>query len=142
DGTGAAPGYDLLGAFTGSEGTMGVATKIVVRLTRIPAAVTTLLAGFGTTGEGGAAVSAIIATGIVPAAIEMMDALSIEAAEAAVHCNYPRGAGAVLVVELDGPAADVEAATAAVREICEKARATETRAAAHPPDRAAVGARL
>jgi glycolate oxidase len=140
DGTGAAPGYDLLGAFTGSEGTMGIVTKIIVRLTRIPAAVTTLLAGFGTTGEGGAAVSAIIAAGIVPAAIEMMDALSIEAAEAAVHCNYPAGAGAVLVVELDGPAADVEAETAAVRETCEKAGATEIRAAADPAERAVIWA--
>ena len=140
DGTGAAPGYDLLGAFTGSEGTMGIATKIIVRLTRIPAAVTTLLAGFGTTGEGGAAVSAIIAAGIVPAAIEMMDALSIEAAEAAVHCNYPAGAGAVLVVELDGPAADVEAETAAVRALCEKAGATEIRAAADPAERAVIWA--
>ncbi len=140
DGTGAAPGYDLLGAFTGSEGTMGIATKVVVRLTRIPAAVTTLLAGFGTTGEGGAAVSAIIAAGIVPAAIEMMDALSIEAAEAAVHCNYPAGAGAVLVVELDGPAADVEAETEAVKEICAKAGATEIRAAADPAERAVIWA--
>jgi len=140
DGTAAAAGYDLLGAFTGSEGTMGIVTKIIVRLTRMPAAVTTLLAGFGTTGEGGAAVSAIIAAGIVPAAIEMMDALSIEAAEAAVHCNYPAGAGAVLVVELDGPAADVEAETAAVREICEQAGATEIRAAADPDERAVIWA--
>ena len=140
DGTGAAPGYDLLGTFTGSEGTLGIVTKIVVRLTRIPAAVTTLLAAFGTTGDGGAAVSAIIAAGIVPAAIEMMDALSIEAAEAAVHCNYPAGAGAVLIVELDGPEADVEAETAAVRDICEKAGATEIRAAADPAERAVIWA--
>src|ERR1035437_6039800 len=107
DGTGAAAGYDLLGAFTGSEGTLGIVTKIVVKLTRIPQAVTTLLAAFGTTGAGGGAVSAIIGAGIVPAAIEMMDALAIEAAEAAVHCQYPAGAGAVLIVELDGPEADV-----------------------------------
>ncbi|HEY2579803.1 MAG TPA: FAD-linked oxidase C-terminal domain-containing protein [Streptosporangiaceae bacterium] len=140
DGTGAAPGYDLMGAFTGSEGTLGVVTKVVVRLTRIPAAVTTLLAGFGTTGEGGAAVSAIIAAGIVPAAIEMMDALSIEAAEAAVQCNYPAGAGAVLIVELDGPEADVAAETAAVREICENTGATEIRAAADPAERAVIWA--
>jgi glycolate oxidase len=140
DGTGAAPGYDLMGAFTGSEGTLGVVTKIVVRLTRIPAAVTTLLAGFGTTGEGGAAVSAIIAAGIVPAAIEMMDALSIEAAEAAVRCDYPEGAGAVLIVELDGPEADVAAETAAVQEICANAGATEIRAAADPAERAAIWA--
>jgi glycolate oxidase len=140
DGTGASPGYDLLGAFTGSEGTLGIVTKVIVRLTRIPAAVTTLLAGFGTTGEGGAAVSAIIAAGIVPAAIEMMDALSIAAAEAAVHCNYPEGAGAVLVVELDGPEADVEAETSAVRRICEQAGAFEIRAAADPAERAVIWA--
>jgi glycolate oxidase len=140
DGTGAAPGYDLLGAFTGSEGTLGIVTKIVVRLTRIPAAVTTLLAGFGSTGEGGAAVSAIIAAGITPAAIEMMDALSIEAAEAAVHCNYPDGAGAVLIVELDGPEADVEAETAAVRQICTGAGAFELRIAADPAERAVIWA--
>ena len=107
DGTGAAPGYDLVGAFTGSEGTLGIVTKIVVRLTRIPQVVTTLLAAFATTGAGGAAVSAIIGAGILPAAIEMMDALAIEAAEAAVACHYPAGAGAVLIVELDGPEADV-----------------------------------
>ena len=109
DGTGAAPGYDLLGAFIGSEGTLGIATKIVVKLTRIPEAVTTLLAAFRTMGAGGAAVSAIIGSGILPAAIEMMDALAIEAAEAAVACRYPEGAGAVLIVELDGPAGDVRA---------------------------------
>src|SRR6202044_2796476 len=98
DGTGAAPGYDLVGMFTGSEGTLGIVTKIVVKLTRIPQVITTLLAAFETTGAGGAAVSAIIGAGILPAAIEMMDALAIEAAEAAVACNYPAGAGARLVV--------------------------------------------
>ena len=140
DGTGVTTGYDLLGAFTGSEGTLGIVTKIVVRLTRIPAAVTTLLAGFGTTGEGGAAVSAIIAAGIMPAAIEMMDALSIEAAEAAVHCNYPAGAGAVLIVELDGPAAEVEAELSTVHALCEAAGATEIRAADDPAERAVIWA--
>ena len=91
DGTGVSPGYDLLGAFTGSEGTLGIVTKIVVKLMPLPEVVHTLLAAYGTTSEGGRAVSDIIAAGIVPAAIEMMDALSIEAAEAAVHCNYPAG---------------------------------------------------
>src|SRR6266699_5635990 len=123
DGTGAAPGYDLLGAFTGSEGTLGIVTKIVVKLTRIPEAVTTLLAAFATMGAGGAAVSAIIGSGILPAAIEMMDALAIEAAEAAVACRYPGGAGAVLIVELDGPETDVHGETAAVRALCEQAGA-------------------
>ena len=140
DGTGAAPGYDLLGAFTGSEGTLGIATKIVVKLTPLPEAVTCLLAAFDSTSAGGTAVSAIIAAGIVPAAIEMMDALSIEAAEAAVHCGYPEGAGAVLIVELDGPAADVEVDTAAVRSLCEEAGAGEIRIADDPAERARIWA--
>src|SRR6266568_3606852 len=140
DGTGTAPGYDLLGAFTGSEGTLGIATKIVVRLTPIPQAVTTLLAAFETTGHGGAAVSAIIGAGILPAAIEMMDALSIAAAEAAVRCRYPEGAGAVLIVELDGPEADVRGETAAVRTLCEQAGAFEIRQAADPAERSAIAA--
>jgi glycolate oxidase len=138
DGTGAAPGYDLVGAFTGSEGTLGIVTKIVVKLTPIPQAVTTLLAAFETTGHGGAAVSAIIAAGILPAAIEMMDALSIEAAEAAVACRYPSGAGAVLIVELDGPEGDVRAEVAAVRRLAERAGAFEIREAADPAERAAI----
>ena len=81
------PGYDLLGAVVGSEGTLGVVTEVTVRLVRLPEKVVTLLVGFDSTDRAGAAVSAIIAAGIVPAAIEMMDALAIEAAEAAVHCD-------------------------------------------------------
>jgi glycolate oxidase len=140
DGTGAAPGYDLVGMFTGSEGTLGIVTKIIVKLTRIPAAVTTLLAAFTTMGAGGSAVSAIISAGILPGAIEMMDALSIEAAEAAVRCRYPEGAGAVLIVELDGPQADVSRETEAVRAICEQAGAYEIRAAASAAERAGIWA--
>jgi glycolate oxidase len=140
DGTGAAPGYDLLGAFTGSEGTLGIVTKIVVKLTPLPEAVTTLLAAFGSTSEGGTAVSSIIGAGILPAAIEMMDALSIEAAEAAVQCRYPEGAGAVLIVELDGPAAEVETETAAVRELCVAAGAGEIRVAEDAAERARIWA--
>ncbi len=138
DGTGAAPGYDLVGAFTGSEGTLGIVTKIVVKLTPIPEAVTTLLAAFNSMGEGGAAVSSIIGSGILPAAIEMMDALAIEAAEAAVACRYPEGAGAVLVVELDGPEGDVARETAAVRKICEAEGSYEIRAARDAAERAAI----
>jgi glycolate oxidase len=89
-------------------------------------------------GHGGAAVSAIIGAGILPAAIEMMDALAIEAAEAAVACRYPAGAGAVLIVELDGPQADVRSETAAVRAITEQAGAFEIREAADPAERAAI----
>ncbi len=138
DGTGAAPGYDLLGVLTGSEGTLGIVTKIVVKLTRIPQLVKCLLAAFETTGAGGTAVSAIIGAGIVPAAIEMMDALAIEAAEAAVACRYPEGAGAVLIVELDGPETDVLRDCAAVRALCEQVGATEIREADDPAERAAI----
>ncbi len=138
DGTGNSPGFDLVGAFTGSEGTLGIVTKIVVKLTPIPQAVTTLLAAFNSTGEGGVAVSAIIGAGILPAAIEMMDALSIEAAEASVACGYPQGAAAVLIVELDGPNDEVEAETAAVRQLAKDAGAFELREAADADDRAAI----
>ncbi|MDP4509788.1 FAD-linked oxidase C-terminal domain-containing protein [Nonomuraea turcica] len=130
------PGYDLLGAFIGSEGTLGIATKITVRLSRAPQAVTTVLAAFESIEQGGQAVSAIIGAGIVPAAIEMMDALAIEAAEAAVACRYPEGAGAVLIVELDGPEAEVERQFAQLTEIC--SGAFELRVAADPAERAAI----
>jgi glycolate oxidase len=140
DGTGVPAGYDLLGAFTGSEGTLGIVTKIVVKLTPAPEAVHLVLAAYDSLEAGGRAVSDIIAAGIVPAAIEMMDALAIEAAEAAVHCGYPAGAAAVLLVELDGPAAEVEAELATVRGICERAGAREIRAADDPAQRAGIWA--
>jgi glycolate oxidase len=129
------PGYDLLGAFVGSEGTLGVATEVTVRLTRLPETVRTLLAAFASTDQAGAATSAIIAAGVVPAAIEMMDALSIEAAESAVRCGYPEGAGAVLIVELDGPAAEVEAQFGDVTRLCDDAGAFEIRVAADDAER-------
>ncbi|MGV9597267.1 FAD-linked oxidase C-terminal domain-containing protein [Streptosporangium sandarakinum] len=132
------PGYDLLGVFVGSEGTLGIATKITVRLTRAPEAVTTLLAAFDGIERGGRAVSAIIGGGIVPAAIEMMDALAIEAAEAAVACAYPEGAGAVLIVELDGPAAEVARQYEEVTRICRETGAFELRTADGPEERAAI----
>ncbi len=132
------PGYDLLGAVVGSEGTLGVATSVTVRLVRLPEQVVTLLAGFGSTDEAGAATSAIIAAGIVPAAIEMMDALAIEAAEAAVQCGYPAGAGAVLVIELDGPAVEVEQEFAAVEQHCRDHGAFELRVASDAEDRALI----
>jgi glycolate oxidase len=130
------PGYDLLGAFVGSEGTLGVATEVTVRLTRLPESVRTLLAAFHGTDQAGAATSAIIAASVVPAAIEMMDALAIEAAEAAVACGYPAGAGAVLIVELDGPEAEVAAQFDQVRRLCEAGGAFEIRIAADDAERA------
>src|SRR3954467_7021070 len=128
-------GYDLLGAVVGSEGTLGVATKVTVRLVRLPEEVRCLLAGFPSTDDAGAPPSAIIGAGIVPAAIEMMDALSIEAAEAAVHCNYPEGAGAVLIVELDGAAIEVEHEFGEVERLCREHGAFDMRVATDPAER-------
>ncbi|MDQ3307872.1 MAG: FAD-binding protein, partial [Actinomycetota bacterium] len=130
------PGYDLLGAFVGSEGTLGIATEVTVRLMRSPESVRTLLAAFHSTDDAGAAVSAIIGAGVTPAAVEMMDALAIEAAEAAVHCGYPDGAGAVLVIELDGPAAEVEEQFEQVTQHCGQANAFEIRIADDDAERA------
>jgi glycolate oxidase len=133
-----APGYDLLGAVVGSEGTLGVVTSVTVRLVRLPEEVRTILVGFESTDHAGAAVSAIIAAGVLPAAIEMMDALAIEAAEEAVHCNYPAGAGAVLVIELDGAAVEVAEEYAEVERLCREAGAFEQRLATDPADRALI----
>jgi glycolate oxidase len=135
---GTGPGYDLVGAFVGSEGTLGITTKITLRLLRAPEAVRTLLAAFDTVDAAGACVSAIIAAGVVPAAVEMMDALAIEAAEAAVACRYPAGAGAVLIVEVDGPAAEVAAELAEVEGLASEAGAFEIRIAADEAERAAI----
>src|SRR2546429_2383626 len=88
------PGYDLVGVFVGSEGTLGVATKIILRIVKRPECVRALLAAFPTTNEAGAAVSGIIAAGMLPAALGMMDKLAIQAPEAAVHANYPACGGA------------------------------------------------
>ena len=129
-------GLDLLGVIVGSEGTLGIATKVTLRILRKPEAVVTLLAGFPTTAAAGSAVSEVIAAGILPSAIEMMDALTIEAAEAAVQANYPAGSGAVLIVELDGVAAQVEEDRLRIEAICRACGAGEVRAAADEADRA------
>jgi glycolate oxidase len=131
-------GPDLLGTFVGSEGTLGIATQLTLRVLRVPEAVRTLLAGFAHTDEAGGAVSGTIAAGIMPAAIEMMDAVTIEAAEAAVNANYPPGCGAVLIVELDGALAQVEEELERVRAICREYGATEIRVAADADDRVKI----
>jgi glycolate oxidase len=122
-------GLDLLGVVVGSEGTLGIATKVTLRILRVPETVVTLLAAYRTTDEAGAAVSAIVSAGILPAAIEMMDALTIEAAERGVGAGYPPGSGAVLLVELDGVAPQVEDDTALVEELCRAHGAFELRLA-------------
>ena len=111
------PGLDLLGVLVGSEGTLGVVTKVTLRLLRRPETVQTLLAAFDSTDAAGNAVSDIISAGIIPAAIEMMDRTTIRAAEAAVHPGFP-DAEAVLIVELDGPRTEVAALFAQVEEVC------------------------
>ena len=95
-------GYDLVGAFVGSEGTLGVVTEITVKLTPLPEDRRTIMAAFPDLDQASETVSAIIGAGIVPAAIEMMDALAVEAVEAAVHAGYPLDAGGILLVEVDG----------------------------------------
>jgi glycolate oxidase len=129
-------GPDLLGLVVGSEGTLGIATRVTLRIVRAPETVRTLLAGFASTDAAGAAVSAIVAAGILPAATEMMDRLTIEAAELAVAPGYPAGAGAVLLVELDGVAAQVEEDAAEVERICLESGAFEVRLAADEAARA------
>ncbi len=133
-----APGYDLTGVFIGSEGTLGIATKVIVRLLRKPEAVITVLAAFDTIEQAGQAVAAIIAAGLTPAAAEIMDALAITAAEKAVDCGYPAGAGAVLIVEVDGPADEVAAEHAAVEELCRANGAFEVRTAEDAAERATL----
>ena len=117
-----APGLDLLGVLIGSEGTLAVVTEATLRILRRPEAVLTLLAGFPSIDAAGAAVSAIIGRGIVPAAVEMMDRLTIDAAEASVHPNFPPS-NAVLIVELDGPAVEVHELFATVEAVCAAAGA-------------------
>ena len=132
------PGYDLLGALVGSEGTLGIATKITLRIVRKPETVATLLAAFDGPDSAGAAVSAIVAAGIIPAAVEMMDALAIAAAEAAVHPGYPPGAGAVLIVELDGPELEVGHQFRQVQTICRASGCSHLHVAADEAERSLI----
>jgi glycolate oxidase len=129
------PGYDLLGAFVGSEGTLGVATRITLRVVPKPESVRTLVAFFRTTEEAGDVVSEIVAAGLVPGAMEMMDKLSIEAAEGAVHAGYPSDAGAALVVELDGSEHECDTGFLEVEQICERGGATGVRIAQDEAER-------
>jgi len=131
------PGPDLLGILVGSEGTLAVVTKIIVRILRKPETVQTLLAAFDTIDAGGAVVTDLIGAGIVPAAVEMMDALAIRAAEAAVHPNFPP-ADTVLIVELDGPVAEVTALFDIVVQTCGRQGATAIEVAQNEEQRARI----
>jgi glycolate oxidase len=128
------PGLDLLGPLIGSEGTLAIVTKATLRLLRRPQSVLTLLAGFGSIDEAGEAVSSIIGRGIVPAAVEMMDRLTIEAAEAAVHPRFP-DTEAVLIVELDGPRDEVDELFSIVEVVCRRLGASSVEVARDPAHR-------
>jgi glycolate oxidase len=131
-------GPDLRAVVVGSEGTLGIVTEITVRLLRKPETVRTLVADFPSPGQAGDVVSDIIAAGIIPAAVEMLDVLAIDACERATHAGYTLGTPAALVVELDGSAVDVETEFARVQEICHANGTTKVRVAADDAERALI----
>ena len=130
------PGYDLMGVFIGSEGTLGVVTKIWLRVVPTPEAVKTLVAFFDTTRQAGEAVSDIVQGGVVPGAIEIMDAKAIEAAEQSAHAGFPVGRGAALLVELDGSERECEAHFAEIAGICQRRGSDDVRVARDSAERA------
>ncbi len=132
------PGYDLVGAFVGSEGTLGIATKITVRVVPEAEAHRTMVGYFDSIEQAGQAVTDIVAAGMVPAAIEIMDKLTIEATENWTHAGYPVDVGAALIVELDGSEAECEARFDDVIEIYERNSATGTRVAQDDDERALI----
>ncbi len=133
------PGYDLVGAFVGSEGTFGIATLACLKLTRLPQAVKTILAAFDTLKDACDAVSSIIASGIVPAALEMMDHRMIAAVEASVNrAGLPTNAGAVLIIELDGLEAALPPQAEEIARLCRKHNCSELRVAKDEQERNAI----
>ena len=129
-------GPDLLGVIVGSEGTLGIAVEVTLRIVRAPEVVVTQLAAFTTVDAAGDAVSQVVAAGILPSAMEIMDSVTLDAAEAAYATGYPDGAGAVLLVELDGVVAQVAPDTEEVDALCRAAGAFEIRTAHDPDERA------
>ncbi len=134
------PGYDLRGVFIGSEGTLGIVTKVAVRLLRAPESVRTLLAAFNSMDDASQAVSDIIGAGMIPAALEMMDAVTIKACEAVYHPGYPPDADAVLIVEVDGLRESVREQAERCEVILRQNGATEVRAAEDAAKRAELWA--
>lgn len=135
--SGECEGYDLLGAFVGSEGCFGVALDVTVRLTRNPQGVRTMLADFSSIESAARAVSTVIASGIVPAALEMMDAGTIRAVESSVYAaGYPVDAAAVLLIEIDGLVAGLDDDSDLISRLCREAGARTVRVAAEASERA------
>ncbi len=129
------PGYDLTGLFVGNEGTLGIATKVIVRLTRDPAAYRTMLGIFETVADATRAISEIIGAGIVPAALEMMDQGIVSALEQAFHFGFPLDAGAVLLIEVDGLEVAVDEEAQRIIALCTQSGAREVRQANTPKER-------
>jgi glycolate oxidase len=130
------PGYDLTGLFVGSEGTLGIAAEVTLRILKSAECIRVLLADFATVEEAGAAVSAIVGDGIVPGGMEIMDNLSINAVEDVAHTDcYPRDAGAILLVEVDGRTTEAEADTRRVEALCRGCGARSVRVAKDPQER-------
>ena len=130
-----AEGYDLLGVMTGSEGLLGVVTEVTVRILRKPEAARAMLVGFPSSEAAGQCVADIIGAGIVPGGMEMMDRPAIHAAEDFVHAGYPRDVEALLIVELDGPGAEIDHLIARVEEIAAKNGATTSRVSTSEEER-------
>ena len=130
-----AAGYDLLGIVTGSEGLLGVVTEITVRILRKPETARALLLGFASSEDAGACVGRIIGAGIIPGGMEMMDRPAIHAAEEFVHAGYPLDVEARLIVELDGPLAEVDELIGRVERIAQECRATFTKASTSEEER-------
>jgi glycolate oxidase len=131
-------GYDLVGLVVGSEGTFGIVTEVVVRIVRLPQTVRTMLAVFESVEDATNTVSGIIAAGIVPAALEMMDKLISQAVEAAFKFGFPLDAGACLIIELDGLVAGIDRMVERVQEICRTNHAREIRTAGSNAERDAL----
>jgi glycolate oxidase len=129
------PGYDLTGVIVGSEGTFGIATKICVRISRNPEAYRTLLGVFETVDDATNTISDIIGAGIVPGALEMLDRLILEAVEGAFHFGFPLDAGAVLIMEVDGLEAGLDADAERITAIARKNKAREVRRAGSDAER-------
>ncbi len=123
------PGYDLVGIMVGSEGTLGIVTKIILRLTHRAEAIGTMIAIFDSIDDAGQTVADIIGNGIIPTALEMMDALSIRAVEEVVHAGYPLDAEAVLLIELEGLNEVLSRSFPLVKDFCIKNRARDVRIA-------------
>ena len=130
------PGPDLLGLLVGSEGTLGIATKILVRIMRSPERVLTMLAIFKNLEDAGQTVSDIISEGIIPATLEIMDNMMIRAVEESMHAGYPLDAEAVLIIELDGLSDGMEEQAQRILEICRKNGVVSTRRAKDAAERA------